>query len=99
MNSYKYRNQFYGWLLAGPFVLTLAVFFAYALFRTFYFSFTSYDLFSDAVWVGFSNFTSLFSDPLFVRSFINTIGFSVVVTSIQTVLALGLAILINANTV
>ncbi|GAM74524.1 hypothetical protein JCM19241_867 [Vibrio ishigakensis] len=37
------------------------MFFLYALVRTVYFSFTDYDLFSDAVWVGLSNFKALLS--------------------------------------
>ncbi len=93
----RLRHQMYGWLLAGPFVLTLLVFFIYALVRTFYFSFTDYNLFSEAVWVGFANFSALLTDKLFIKSFFNTIGFSVVVTTIQTVLALALAILVNSK--
>lgn len=97
MNSLRLRQQVYGWLLAGPFVLTLLVFFLYALVRTVYFSFTDYDLFSDAVWVGLSNFKALLSDDLFLLSLANTIWFSLIVTGVQTVLALGLAILVNSK--
>lgn len=97
MNSLRLRQQVYGWLLAGPFVLTLLVFFLYALVRTVYFSFTDYDLFSEAVWVGLSNFKALLSDDLFLLSLANTIWFSLIVTGVQTVLALGLAILVNSK--
>lgn len=97
MNSLRLRQQVYGWLLVGPFVLTLVIFFLYALIRTVYFSFTEYDLFSEAVWVGLGNFKALLSDDLFLLSLANTIWFSLIVTSIQTVLALGLAILVNSK--
>ncbi|MBC7004823.1 sugar ABC transporter permease [Photobacterium sp. BZF1] len=97
MNSLRLREQVYGWLLAGPFVLTLVVFFLYALVRTVYFSFTEYDLFSEAVWVGLNNFVALFKDDLFLLALGNTVAFSVIVTVIQTVLALGLAILVNSK--
>ena len=97
MNSLRLRQQVYGWLLAGPFVLTLVVFFLYALIRTVYFSFTEYDLFSDAIWVGLANFKALLTDDLFLLSLANTIWFSLIVTCVQTVLALGLAILVNSK--
>ncbi|WED24626.1 sugar ABC transporter permease [Vibrio sp. JC009] len=97
MNSLRLREQVYGWLLVGPFVLTLGVFFLYALVRTVYFSFTQYDLFNEAVWVGLSNFTALLTDDLFLLALANTVWFSLIVTAIQTVLALGLAILVNSK--
>lgn len=97
MNSLRLRHQVYGWLLAGPFVLTLVVFFFYALVRTVYFSFTQYDLFSEAVWIGLDNFTALLTDELFLLSLANTVWFSLIVTCVQTVLALGLAILVNSK--
>lgn len=97
MHSLRLRQQVYGWLLVGPFVLTLLVFFLYALLRTVYFSFTDYNLFNDAVWVGLKNFAALFSDDLFLLAFANTIWFSLFVTVVQMVLALGLAILVNSK--
>lgn len=97
MNALRLRQQIYGWLLAGPFILTLVVFFLYALVRTVYFSFTEYDLFTDAVWVGLANFKALLTDELFLLSLSNTIFFSLIVTTVQTVLALGLAILVNSK--
>lgn len=97
MNALRLRQQVYGWLLAGPFVLTLLVFFFYALIRTVYFSFTEYDLFSDAIWVGLANFKALLTDDLFLLSLANTVWFSLIVTCIQTVLALSLAILVDSK--
>ena len=97
MNALHLRQQIYGWLLAGPFILTLIIFFLYALVRTVYFSFTEYDLFTDAVWVGLANFKALLTDDLFLLSLSNTVFFSLIVTTVQTVLALGLAILVNSK--
>lgn len=95
MNSLKRNQQIYGWLLIGPFLLTLVIFFLYALIRTLYFSFTEYDLFNEAVLVGLANFKNLLSDNLFLTALSNTIWFSLFVTIVQTVLALSLAILVN----
>ncbi|WP_422526724.1 carbohydrate ABC transporter permease [Serratia fonticola] len=97
MNYLRLRQQIYGWLLVGPFVITLIVLFLYALLRTIYFSFTRYDLFNDAVWIGVNNFTELLNDSLFLIALSNTIFFSLIVTVIQTILALALAILVNSK--
>ncbi|MGL4448973.1 MAG: carbohydrate ABC transporter permease [Aeromonas sp.] len=97
MSTLSRNQQVYGWLLIGPFLLTLVVFFLYALARTLYFSFTDYDLFSEATWVGLGNFKAMFGDSLFLLALSNTVWFSLIVTAIQTVLALGLAILVNSK--
>jgi len=97
MISKALQRNFYGWMLVLPFVLTLLVFFVFALIRTVSYSFTDYDLFSPANFVGFDNFINLLNDELFLRATINTVTFSLVVTVIQTVLALGLAVLLNSK--
>lgn len=99
MNSFikRHSQQWYGWLLVAPFALTLALFFVVALMRTVGYSFAEYNLFTDASWVGLRNYYTLFSDPLFLRALSNTIAFSIIVTLIQTILALTLAILVNGN--
>jgi len=91
------QRNFYGWLLVLPFVITLVVFFVFALIRTVKYSFTDYDLFSEANFVGINNYINLLTDELFLRATINTISFSLVVTIIQTMLALGLAVLLNSR--
>lgn len=93
----RLKRNFYGWILIGPFVLSLAAFFAFALARTFTYSFTQYDLFSPPVWVGINNYLQLFQDELFIKALTNTIAFSLIVTIVQTLLALSLAVLVNAN--
>lgn len=91
------QRNFYGWMLVLPFVITLVVFFVFALIRTVKYSFTDYDLFSPANFVGIDNFLNLLTDELFIRATINTVSFSLVVTMTQTVLALGLAVLLNSR--
>ena len=90
------RHARYAWLLLSPFVLSLVVFFVFALARTVGYSFTQYDLFSAPVWQGLANYRALFVDPLFIRACINTFSFSVIVTGLQTVLAMLLAVVVNA---
>jgi multiple sugar transport system permease protein len=71
------------------------VFFLYAFLRAVYFSFTDYDLFSPPRFVGLANYLRLFQDPLFLKALWHTLAYSLVVTSLQTFLALLLALALN----
>lgn len=84
-----------GWLFILPFAISMTLFFVYAIVRTAYYSFTDFDLFKAPSSVGLSNYAALVSDDLFLIALRNTIGFSLVVTTLQTVLALALAVLVN----
>ena len=87
----------YGWLLVSPFALTLLVLFVYALVRAVYFSLTNYNLFDAPQWVGLTNFLAITRNPLFIDALVNTVLFSVIVTTLQTVLALFLAVIVGGN--
>jgi multiple sugar transport system permease protein len=53
-----------------PWVVGFVVFIAYPMIRSFYLAFTRYNLRSAPQWVGFDNFTQMFTnDPLFWQSF------------------------------
>lgn len=53
-----------------PWVVGFVVFIAYPMVRSFYLAFTRYNLRSAPVWIGFDNFTQMFTnDPLFWQSF------------------------------
>ncbi|MCC6798548.1 MAG: sugar ABC transporter permease [Anaerolineae bacterium] len=53
-----------------PWVVGFVVFIAYPMARSFYLAFTRYNLRSAPQWVGFDNFTQMFTkDPLFWQSF------------------------------
>ncbi|MCA1439948.1 sugar ABC transporter permease [Ensifer sp. IC4062] len=84
-----------GWLFVLPFTISMALFFVYAIVRTAFYSFADYDLFKAPGFVGLSNYAALISDELFLIALRNTIGFSILVTTVQTVLALALAVLVN----
>ncbi|PUU93922.1 MULTISPECIES: carbohydrate ABC transporter permease [Halanaerobium] len=83
------------YLLLTPFLFWLVVFFGYAFFRAFYFSFTDYNLFNEANFIGLGNYIKLFNEYLFGRALKNTITFSVIVTTVQTFIALVLAVILN----
>ncbi|MFW6273980.1 MAG: carbohydrate ABC transporter permease [Halanaerobium sp.] len=89
------KERFSPYILLAPFLFWLIVFFGYAFVRAFYFSFTDYNLFNQANFIGLGNYFKLFNEYLFGRALKNTITFSVVVTTVQTFLALVLAVILN----
>lgn len=88
-------NRIIPWIFLAPFILSLGLFFAYAAVRAVIFSFTDYNLFDAPRFVGFRNYLALFSDANFLFALRNTLVYTVIVTSVQTVLALVLASLLN----
>ncbi len=91
----KTLEALYALLLLLPFLFTLGVFFLYAFLRAVYFSFTDYDLFSPPRFVGLSNYLRLFGEPLFLTALKHTLAYSLIVTALQTLLALLLAVALN----
>lgn len=81
-----------------PAVLGFLVFFAYPTLRGIYLSFTSYDLLSPPKWIGTANFTKLWHDPLFWNALKVTFEYVVINIGAQTVIAVGLAVLIHRLT-
>ncbi|AOF94360.1 sugar ABC transporter permease [Sinorhizobium sp. RAC02] len=96
LNAMRARTA---WLFLAP---SLVVLFAVALWplgRTFVFSFTDAFLTEPDIYdyVGFENYFTLFEDPLWWQSVRNTLYFTVISVSIETVLGLAIALLLNAH--
>jgi len=83
------------YVLLSPFLFGFIIFFSYAFIRSLYFSFTDYDLFSIPNWVGIDNYINLFKERLFTRALKNSLTFSIIVTTLQTIFALLLAVAMN----
>ena len=83
------------YVLLSPFLFGFIIFFSYAFIRSLYFSFTDYDLFSMPNWVGINNYINLFKERLFTRALKNSLTFSIIVTTLQTIFALLLAVAMN----
>lgn len=93
--SLRVKEELTGWAFMLPFLVSLGAFFLYAALRTFYFSFTDFDLFRAPAFVGIGNYLSLLSDQLFLIALGNTLAFSLIVTVTQTMLAMLLAVQVN----
>lgn len=70
-------------LLAGPMALSL------------YLSFCDYPLLQPPVWVGAANYAQLAADPVFHKAVGNTVVYAALLIPAGTVLAIGLAVLLN----
>jgi multiple sugar transport system permease protein len=89
------RKVLKGLAFISPWIFGFIAFTLYPLIASAYYSFTDFSLFGSPKWVGLTNYTKLFADPKFYKSFANTLVFSLLVVPASIVLAMGLAILLN----
>lgn len=83
-----------------PGLVGLAAFFLFPLLFAVVLSFFEVSLINpeDAEWAGFANYAEMFQDSEFLRSLTNTIIYALIQTPSQTLLGLGLALLIQRKT-
>src|SRR3954447_16292973 len=87
------------WLFLAPSLLGFLVFYAYPALRGFYLSFTNFDLLRNSGdWVGVDNYKAMLQDALFWNALWTTLKYVVINIAIQTVLALGIAVLMHRLT-
>jgi multiple sugar transport system permease protein len=90
------RNLGYGLLFAAPWFIGFAVFTAYPIAASLYYSFCSYDAIRPPRWVGFQNYHRMFvEDPLFWKSLWNTLYMVGVGLPVSLAASLGIALLLN----
>lgn len=85
-----------GWLFVSPWVIGFGLLTAGPMLYSLYLSFTSASLLSPPEWVGLENYRRMAADPLFYRSLGNTAFYAVLGVPLGLLLALGLALLLNA---
>lgn len=81
------------WFLAPWFIGTIALVVLPTALAV-YWSFTQFNLFTSPKWVGLQNYTTLFHDPVFLKSVTNTLFLTVVGVSAGTAMGLGTAVLL-----
>jgi multiple sugar transport system permease protein len=89
-------NGFYVAMLA-PLLVIMALLYAYPVARTVYTSFTNLNFLSGspAKWVGLANYGDYVGSSTGVAALRNTFVFTLVATTLETLLGLGLALLLN----
>src|SRR4051812_34212862 len=86
------------WLLV-PALLMLALNTFYPVIYSIYLSFTDWNWGKTSNFVGLTNFINVLTKPQFRGAFFNTLIFSVSAVVVETLLGLGLALVINRLTV
>lgn len=92
--SRKLRNDIAGWLFVLPSFLTLIIFIAIPILKSFYFSLTDYSVLSSPVFCGLKNYIMAFKDSFVQASLKNTCIYVLVTVPLQTILSMIIAAVI-----
>ena len=95
VESRRWRRLAIGLAFVSPWVIGFLAFTLYPFVATLYYSFTNYNIVGRAHWVGLANYTGLAHDGLFWTSLWNTGFYTVLEVPLSTVVAIGLAMLLN----
>lgn len=85
-------------VFVGPAAVGFVAFFLIPSIRGIWFSFTDQNLIGSGSFIGIDNYTRMFQDPLFWNSLAVTGYYVVINISVQTVLAVGIAVLMHRLT-
>jgi len=88
------------WAFLAPYMITAVIFTFGLLLYALYTSFTSLEATyqtTAASFVGLANYARAFGDPVFQQALVNIVWYALIVTSVQTVLAVIIASLLNAK--
>ncbi len=93
------RSAGTAWAMLTPAAILMVVFLIIPIILTLSLAFTNARLISPvpAKFIGLDNFYRLFGSSTFWRSLLNTVVFAVVIVPVQSAMALGLALLVNAK--
>ena len=86
-----------GLLFALPWFIGFSVFLGYPLIKALYNSFTDFSILNPPVFIGTKNYVDLVQDKLFYQSLGNTLYVAFFSVPLSTVVALGLAMLLNTK--
>ncbi|MEY2845763.1 MAG: hypothetical protein RL076_1309 [Chloroflexota bacterium] len=92
------REAAIAWLFILPSLIGFLAFFAIPSFRGLIMSFTNWDLFRPAKFIGLANYIKLFGDKDFLHALRVTVYYVLLNIPLQTVLALGLAVMMDRFT-
>lgn len=84
-----------GLLFISPWIIGFLAFTVYPFLASLFFSFTNYSIVSSPRWIGLANYRQLFASGLFWRSIYNTLFYTVLEVPCTTIIAIGIALLLN----
>jgi ABC-type sugar transport system permease subunit len=91
------KKKRWGYVFISPFYILFAVFSVYPILFSIYLSFTKWKGVGPKVFVGLENYSRLFKDPIFWQSIRNGFIIFFMYVPIMTLLALVLAVILNAK--
>lgn len=83
----RIRSIAWSYLFILPNLFFLLLFLIYPLFRTFYLSFFSADIY-EQVFIGFKNYVQIFQETLFLKSLVNTFYFVLIIVPATVLISL-----------
>jgi multiple sugar transport system permease protein len=97
LRSSRVRRLRVGLLFVSPWIVGYCVFYLYPFLATFYYSLTRFTGIGNPQFAGLSNYSGLLHDQMFRTALFNTLYYTIIEVPFSTVLALGLALLLNLN--
>lgn len=91
------RDARIGVLFALPWIFGFLIFLLYPILASLFYSFTNYSVLRQPKWVGISNYQELASDQVFHQTLANTLYYVVGAVPLGSVIAIGLAMLLNTK--
>ncbi|MBS1707191.1 MAG: sugar ABC transporter permease [Armatimonadetes bacterium] len=91
------REGWVGWLFAAPWVVGFTLLMLYPLVSSLVASFTNYSILRQPKFIGVDNYVELSKDTVFHQSLANTLLYALGAVPLGTVLAIALALLLNAK--
>lgn len=95
LKAWLKQETFVAWLFILPSMIGFIVFYAVPAVRGLMISFTDWDLLTEPEFVGFGNYAKLITDTAFWQSLGVTLAYVVINISVQTVLAILIAVLMD----
>ncbi len=95
-NVSKRNEALSAYMFLAPYLVVTLVFTVGVIFYAFYLSFTDFNLFQAPEWNNFAHYRSLFGDKKYFRSLVNVLYYVFIVVTVQTIMALLLATVLNA---
>src|ERR687886_100997 len=95
---YEMRRNIWPYIFISPFFILFAIFGLFPYLYAFALSFADWDGISPIKWVGLANYQQLLTDPVWWQSLYNSVWL-LVVTSLNLVIALVLAFILNSGLV
>ncbi|MFW5686705.1 MAG: carbohydrate ABC transporter permease [Halanaerobium sp.] len=95
-NELERKQAAAGYLFILPNLIGFLIFVFIPLIASLFLSFFSWDLVNTPVFIGFDNFIKMFNEPLFRKTLINTIYYTVGVVPLTVIFGMLLAVLVNS---